>query len=40
MIISVALVSRQFFTWQIIDQAVAVAVVAGVVWLAVRTGAA
>lgn len=40
MIIAVALVSRQFFTWQTIDQAVAVAVVAGVVWLAVRTGAA
>ncbi len=40
MLVSVALVSRQFFAWQPVDQAVAVAVLVGIVWLSVRTGAA
>ncbi len=38
MIVAVAVVSRAFFRWQTIDQVVALVLVAGVVWLAVRTG--
>lgn len=40
MIVTVALVNRDFFRWQTVDQAVALALVGGVVWLAVRTGGA
>lgn len=40
MIVAVALVSRQFFAWNPLDQAVAVAILAGLVWLTVRTSAA
>ena len=40
MLVSVALVSRAFFTWQPVDQGVAVAILVGIVWLSVRTGAA
>jgi hypothetical protein len=37
-ILGVAIISRSFFRWQIIDQIVGVAVLAGVAWLMVRTG--
>ena len=37
-ILGVAIISRNFFRWQTIDQIVGVAVLAGVAWLMVRTG--
>lgn len=37
-ILGVAIISRNFFHWQTIDQIVGVAVLAGVGWLMVRTG--
>lgn len=37
-ILGVAIISRNFFRWQAIDQIVGVAVLAGVAWLMVRTG--
>jgi len=38
MLITVAVVSRTFFTWQPVDQGVAIAVLVGMVWLSIRTG--
>jgi hypothetical protein len=37
-LLGVAIISRNFFRWQTIDQIVGVAVLAGVAWLMVRTG--
>jgi hypothetical protein len=37
-IIGVALISRKFFAWQTIDQAIAVLVYVGIGWLLLRTG--
>ncbi len=37
MLISVALFSRTFFRWSPVDQVVALIVLAGIIWLAVRT---
>jgi hypothetical protein len=37
-ILGVAIISRNFFRWQTIDQIVGAAVLAGVAWLMVRTG--
>ena len=37
-LLGVAIMSRNFFGWQTIDQIVGVAVLAGVAWLMVRTG--
>lgn len=37
-LLGVALISRNFFRWQTIDQIVGIAVLAGVAWLMVRTG--
>ena len=37
-ILGVAIISRNFFRWQTIDQIVGIAVLAGVAWLMVRTG--
>jgi hypothetical protein len=37
-IIGVAMLSGQFMRWQVLDQAVAVAVLAGTGWLLARTG--
>src|SRR5690606_21248728 len=37
-LLGVALISRNFFRWQTIDQIVGVIVLAGVAWLMVRTG--
>jgi len=37
-LLGVALISRNFFRWQTIDQIVGMAVLAGVAWLMVRTG--
>ncbi len=38
MIIGVALASRAFFDWNVVDQLVALGVFAGVVWLSIRAG--
>lgn len=37
-IIGVALISRKFFVWQMIDQVIAIIVFAGIGWLLFRTG--
>lgn len=37
-IIGVALISRKFFIWQTIDQAIAILVFLGIGWLLLRTG--
>ena len=37
-LLGVAIISRNFFRWQTVDQIVGVAVLAGVAWLMVRTG--
>jgi hypothetical protein len=39
-IIGVAILSGQFLRWQVLDQSVAVAVLAGIAWLLARTGSA
>ena len=39
MLVGVALISGQFFGWPLREQIVAVAVLAGIVWLSIRTGA-
>jgi hypothetical protein len=36
MMIGIALISRQFFQWQLLDQAVALVVVLGIGWLSLR----
>ncbi len=36
-IIGIALISGNFFTWKLVDQIVAVAVVVGIAWLSFRT---
>jgi divalent metal cation (Fe/Co/Zn/Cd) transporter len=38
-IVGIALISRAFFRWNIVDQIVALVVLGGILWLAVRTGA-
>ena len=37
-ILGVAIISKNFFRWQTIDQIVGVVVLAGVAWLMIRTG--
>jgi hypothetical protein len=39
-IIGVAILSGQFLRWQLLDQTVAVGVLAGIAWLLARTGSA
>ena len=40
MLVTVALVSRAFFTWQLFDQILGVALVLGMIWLSIRTASA
>jgi hypothetical protein len=39
-IIGVAILSGQFLRWQLLDQSIAVVVLAGIAWLLARTGGA
>jgi hypothetical protein len=38
MLIGVGLVSGMFFTWQRVDQGIALLVLVGIIWLSIRTG--